>query len=996
MCSQAEPGKIIVDSRVHDQASNILLFDDMGTVNAKGYADPVPIFSFQQTLLTPKSRLIALSSCTKETIKEHKEIVPVGRKPQLDGLRLGLRNFMDGSPGCQHQFHFLEGEEGIGKSELAKQILINAISKGARVVAALCLDSYSKSDYAMIAQLVEKIMLLYEEEKQIEERTTARRSLKKSIDFSAPLKVLTALSNISEAVNSPPASGARSPPAVRTPTGGSFVGGNGISIDPATGVAHAWSRSARFKQWADENLAYSVNPRGALQKAMIHGYLVTDIVDLIGDVFHEIIPNINPVVESVNRKQRYLLLKTLLVRVLKTAFADRRRILLIENLCKSDIASATVVSDFIGSSGDSPSSHRNTSTLYPYAVPPPLPTKEIAFGVMTYRPRPPESRTLEHEVFSGIRSNAYSIALPPLTMRQVAELSANILGPLYRSYLNRETISRIYSRTQGNPGLSVGLIQALLLELEEGHSPTIENLRTPGQQSIVQRFDLLDPPMQLLLKTAAVVGMVFSLHALRYIYEALAANNDIVADGTDEPQPILTSRRRTLMEAASRRSTVEDINLQLEMSALQDTTIESAIQLSSAHLSAKRDAMGFGASLLPLNLDKMVDLGLFEVTDFVEVTPINQKRNASINFPSSSAVPFEYPGGDLDNAFDEADQTGMSDTPEISAKSIIWQDARGNKRRGWFAIAKDKKEAIKEKATDTRKSMKERSPAEMQASGTNKTTRLTQRRGGAITDSYGVMSVRPGKDFFRFSHPSIQTTAYALSLELDRVPVHAAIIDYLALHFKNCPGLEEACLHHALHLKDPLETLFWLSRCAVAARDTKRHTLFIQRATQLLSFLIRGESRLEMDLDSQAFQMCRSYNNKFTGDGKMTEPTVCIYDSENRYPPNWSKDSGDDGWLLTIGAVMRELMCAMVMSGDLKVLDQLGVMSLELLGVMLGINAHTTKILYQHTLLTHPINTPYQYTYQHTLLTSLSMHPINSHPNTPYQQPLKMFYRHII
>ena len=774
------------------------------------------------------------------------------------------------------------------------------------------------------------------------------------------MKALAALSNITEHVHSPPGSGAR------TPTGGSFSGSNGISIDPVTGVAHSWSRSARFKQWAEENLAYSVNPRGALQKAMIHGYLVTDIVDLIGDVFHEIIPNINPVVEAVNRKQRQLLLKTLLVRVMKTAFADRRRILLIENLDKSDIASATVISDFIGSSGNPPSSYRihlprNLTFLFP------LPTKEIAFGVITYRPRPPESRTLEHEVFSGIRSNAYTIALPSLTMRQVAELSAHILGPLYRSYLNRETISRIYSRTQGNPGLSVGLIQALLLELEEGRSPTIENLRTPGQQSIVQRFDLLEPPMQLLLKTAAVVGMVFSLHALRYIYEALAANNDLAGDGTDEHPMIFTSRRRTMIEAA-RRSITEGINIQLEIATLQASQIETAIQLSANDFSAKRDAMGFGASLLPLNLDKMVDVGLFEVTDFVEVTPIHHKRNGASNSSYTLDVPFEYPGGDLDNAYDENEQSGITDTPEISAQSMVWQDARGNKRRGWFSIAKDSKEALKEKTTETRKSTKERgghSPAEMHPNGTNKATRLTQRRGGAVTDSYGVMSVRPGKDFFRFSHPSIQTTAYALSLELDRVPVHAAIIDYLSLHFKHCPGLEEACLHHALHLKDSLETLFWLSRCAVAARDTKRHTLFIQRTTQLLSFLIRGESRLEMDLDGEAFKMCRSYNNKFTGNGKVTEPTICIYDNENREPPSWTTPTdSDDGWLLTIGAVMRELMCAMVMAGDVKVLEELGVVSLELLGVMLGNNVHPV----------HPVNTSHRHTLSiHHISTSVSI-----------------------
>ena len=553
-------------------------------------------------------------------------------------------------------------------------------------------------------------------------------------------------------------------------------------------------------------------------------------------------------------------------------------------------------------------------------------------------------------MFNGIRSNAYSIALPPLTMRQVAELSANILGPLYRSYLNREAISRIFSRTQGNPGLVEGLIQALRLELEEGHTPTIENLRTPGQQSIVQRFDLLDPPMQLLLKTAAVVGMVFSLHALRYIYEALAAKNDLATDGAEEQQP-LTTRRRTI-EASTRRSTAQQAEL-----------VVAAIQLGAADLNANRDAMGFGASILPLNLDKMVDLALFEVTDFVEVTPIHHKRNGPLN------VPFEYPGGDHDNAFDEADLSGMSDTPEISAQSIIWQDARGNKRRGWFAIAKDSKEALKEKASDLRKSMKDRtsthSPSEMTHGSDKKTTRLTQRRGGAVTESYGVLSVRPGKDFFRFSHPSIQTTAYALSLELDRVPVHAAIIDYLALHFKNCPGLEESCWHHALHLKDPIETLFWLSKCAVAARDTKRHTLFIQRATQLLSFLIRGESRLEMDLDSQAFQMCKSYNKHFTGNGKVTEPTTYTYDMENREPPNWSDESSDDGWLLTIGAIMRDLMCAMIVTGDVKVLDQLGTMSLELLGGMLGIyaliiSAYPINISYQCTISKLPTNLTFQ------------------------------------
>ena len=111
MCSQAEPGKIIVDARVQAIASSILLFEDMGTVQAKGYADPVPIFSFVQTLLTPKNGLIKLLNETPNNTA-YRENSPIGRKATLSTLRLGLHDFMEGVSGCQHQFHFLEGDEG--------------------------------------------------------------------------------------------------------------------------------------------------------------------------------------------------------------------------------------------------------------------------------------------------------------------------------------------------------------------------------------------------------------------------------------------------------------------------------------------------------------------------------------------------------------------------------------------------------------------------------------------------------------------------------------------------------------------------------------------------------------------------------------------------------------------------------------------------------------------------------------------------------------------
>ena len=57
-------------------------------------------------------------------------------------------------------------------------------------------------------------------------------------------------------------------------------------------------------------------------------------------------------------------------------------------------------------------------------------------------------------------------------------------------------------------------------------------------------------------------------------------------------------------------------------------------------------------------------------------------------------------------------------------------------------------------------------------------------------------------------------TAYSLSLQLDRVPVHAATIEYLTSNFGLSPGVEEACLYHSLHLNEPGQKLSWLLKCA--------------------------------------------------------------------------------------------------------------------------------------------------------------------------------------
>lgn len=97
-------GDIIVDERVRAASCELLSFVDMGTIAAKGYADPVPIFAFMQ----------AAGEVSTSGSESFGDKLVIGRKSQLVTLRLAVKDFSEGTKGCEHQFHFLEGEEGIG------------------------------------------------------------------------------------------------------------------------------------------------------------------------------------------------------------------------------------------------------------------------------------------------------------------------------------------------------------------------------------------------------------------------------------------------------------------------------------------------------------------------------------------------------------------------------------------------------------------------------------------------------------------------------------------------------------------------------------------------------------------------------------------------------------------------------------------------------------------------------------------------------------------
>jgi hypothetical protein len=264
---------------------------------------------------------------------------------------------------------------------------------------------------------------------------------------------------------------------------------------------------------------------------------------------------------------------------------------------------------------------------------------------------------------------------------------------------------------------------------------------------VVQRFDALDANLQLLLKTAATIGNVFSVAALKSIYDSLTVTAQLQLTQTVS----LTATDKEKDAAASpplRPKSFTNFN-------------NTSSRASAASEMFQRN--NFEADIL-----KLMDLGMFSSHDFRPVHPFYRTEKKEVEISDSS------------------------DSPEIGIHSIHWHDARGSLRRGWAAIAVAK---------------------EMSGIHLCDSPRLIPAAGDEGLVSECQMSPPSCGNFYKFSHPSIQSTAYSLSLQLDRVPVHAATMDYLSRNFKLSPGVEETCLYHAMHLKGTKEALPWLFKC---------------------------------------------------------------------------------------------------------------------------------------------------------------------------------------
>ena len=367
---------------------------------------------------------------------------------------------------------------------------------------------------------------------------------------------------------------------------------------------------------------------------------------------------------------------------------------------------------------------------------------------------------------------------------------------------------------------------------------------------------------------------------------------------------------------------------------LQNHNVSDRLERTPSELDASGD--GLSSAGLVLLLEKLVDAGLIVYDAFKGARPAStsdvppQPRRSGIywvgsadgltlpSFPKlSSPLGIDVDGDDL-----------VEDTPEIGVHALIWTDARGQKRRGWAVLNKPK--------TSQTTSLSMTSPFPERSPITPNSTIGRSLVSHPSEQSLPIVGTtnRAQNVFYRFAHPSIQSTAYALSLELDRLPVHAAVVDYLAENFSRCPGVEETCLHHALNVKDNTLALVWLMKCASAARDTCRHSLFIQRATQLLGLLVKGQA--ESELDDDLFDTCTAHREACLAVADTTGPLHFVYDCD-RSLPSWSASTmrTDAEWLFTIGSIMRDVMWAQVKVGEWKFVEQLGAVSSVLLASFL-------------------------------------------------------------
>jgi class 3 adenylate cyclase/tetratricopeptide (TPR) repeat protein len=136
--SAAPPGRLLVGSETHRATRHAIRYEPVGTVEAKGKAEPVEAWLAVEPLLAPAERPLAGSAL-------------VGRSHELELMQsVWTRCLTELRP---HLVTVL-GPPGIGKSRLCHELSVLVSSEGGRILRGRCLPYEEQSGYQAFSRLV--------------------------------------------------------------------------------------------------------------------------------------------------------------------------------------------------------------------------------------------------------------------------------------------------------------------------------------------------------------------------------------------------------------------------------------------------------------------------------------------------------------------------------------------------------------------------------------------------------------------------------------------------------------------------------------------------------------------------------------------------------------------------------------------------------------------------------------------------------------------------
>lgn len=332
----------------------------------------------------------------------------------------------------------------------------------------------------------------------------------------------------------------------------------------------------------------------------------------------------------------------------------------------------------------------------------------------------------------------------------------------------------------------------------------------------MQKFDALDVNLQLLIKTAAAVGITFSVSALKKIYTSLAFQASLSQNGNilvpiERIQSIsvnltgnISSSKSELQSQSQSVFASLPIPILLDDSSSRPGSLKSILRnslqfgpVSSSAISLKQlDAVisprpsapftplssplstpgsrsrspinilarqtstqeMFQRNRIEADIERLVALGMFTPCDFHAVKGLSKSSNREDD---------KNRGIDKERERKKDSVATEVDTPEIGIHAWQWHDARGIRRRGWAAISvKKKKDDVS--AGHIRAPCKsidrvlECSPKGGALDGDKDNSSSPLHSPSPIITSFADIFPPTSSDtdssrFFKFSHPSIQS-----------------------------------------------------------------------------------------------------------------------------------------------------------------------------------------------------------------------------------------------